>query len=68
MLDKLEVKSKKCLFVIYPKETIRYYFYHPLEKRVLFSKHAVFFKKDFLLREDNESKLKLRKFKLLILT
>ena len=34
MSDKLEAKSDKCYFVGYPKETMGYYFYHPLEQKV----------------------------------
>ena len=40
MSDKLEVKSDKCLFVGYPKETIGYQFYNTLEKRFFVSKHV----------------------------
>jgi hypothetical protein len=29
--DKLETKSEKCIFVGYPKETLGYTFYHPVE-------------------------------------
>ena len=57
--DKLEAKSDKCLFVIYPKETIGYQFYNTLEQRLLVSKHVVFLEKEFLLREDNGSKVEL---------
>jgi hypothetical protein len=31
---KLEVKSNKCKFVGYPKESIGYYFYNHIEKKV----------------------------------
>ena len=40
--DKLKAKSGKCLFVGYPKETIRYQFYNTLEQRLFVSKHVVF--------------------------
>jgi len=42
MSDKLEAKSDKCHFVGYPKETMGFYFYHPLEQKVFVLKHAVF--------------------------
>jgi len=32
----------------YPKETNRYYFYHPQEKKVFVAKHAISLKKEFL--------------------
>ena len=57
--DKLNAKFNKCLFIGYPKETIGYYFYHPLEQKVFVSKHAVFLEKEFLLKEDSGSKFEL---------
>ena len=59
MLDKLEAKSDKCLFVGYPKETMGYQFYNALEQRLFISKNAIFLEKEFLLREDNGSKVEL---------
>jgi len=59
MSDKLEAKSDKCHFVGYPKETMSFYFYHPLEQKVFVSKHAVFLEKEFLLKRDNGSKVEL---------
>ena len=59
MLDKLEVKSDRCLFVGYPMETNGYQFYNTLEQNVFVSKHVVFLEKVFLLRKDNESKSEL---------
>ena len=43
--DKLGTKSKKCLFVGYPKETRGYYFYNPSKQKVFVSKHATFLEK-----------------------
>ena len=57
--DKLEARSNKCLFVGYPKETRGYRFYNTLDQRLLVSKHVVFLEKEFLLREDSGSKVKL---------
>ena len=54
--DKLEDKSDKCLFVGYPKETIRYQFYNTLEQKFLVSMYTISLEKEFLLREDNGSK------------
>ena len=57
--DKLEAKFDKCLFVGYPKEMIGYKLYNTLEQRLLVSKHVVFLEKEFILREDNGSKVEL---------
>ena len=57
--NKLKVKSDKCLFVGYPKETMGYQFYNTSEKRLFISKHVVFLEKEFLLREDGRSKVEL---------
>ena len=59
MSDKLDDYSDKCLFVGYPKETQGYYFYHTLEQKVLVSRNIVFLEKEFLLKEDSGSKVKL---------
>ena len=56
MSDKLEVKSDKCLFVGYPKETIGYQFYNNLEQKLFVSKCTIFLEKEFILREDSGSK------------
>ena len=57
--DKLEAKSDKCFFIGYPKETIGYQLYNILEQRLFVSKHVLFLEKEFLLREDNGSKVEL---------
>ena len=57
--NKLEVKYDKCMFVGYPKETMGYQFYNSLEQRLFVSKHVVFLKKEFILREDSGSKVEL---------
>ncbi|KAJ8761673.1 hypothetical protein K2173_004449 [Erythroxylum novogranatense] len=57
--DKLDVKSNKCLFVGYPKETMGYQFYLAKEQKVFVLKHAVFLEKEFLLQEDSGSKIEL---------
>ena len=58
-INKLEAKSDKCLFVGYPKETIGYQFYNTLEQKLFLLKHVVYFEKEFILREDNRSKVEL---------
>ena len=59
MSGKLQVKSDKCLFVGYPKESIGFQFYNTLEQRLFVSKHTIFLEKEFLLREDNGNKVEL---------
>ena len=36
--DKLEPKSKKCVFIKYPKETVGYTFYHRSEGKIFVAK------------------------------
>ena len=43
----------------YPKETMGYYFYNPLEQKVFVLRNAVFLEKEFLLKEDSGSKIEL---------
>ena len=53
--DKFDSKSDKYLFLGYPKETIRYYLYHPLELKVFILRHATFLEKEL----GSESKINL---------
>ena len=46
--DKLEPKSKNCVFVGYPKETIGYTFYHRSEGKIFVAKNGTFLEKEFL--------------------
>nr|GEU40384.1 hypothetical protein [Tanacetum cinerariifolium] len=46
--DKLDSKSIKCIFVGYPKETMGFYFYYPLKKKIFVSQNAEFFKNSFM--------------------
>jgi hypothetical protein len=43
--EKLGAKLDKYKFMRYLKETIEYYLYHPVEKKVFVSKHVTFLKK-----------------------
>ncbi|GJT69871.1 retrotransposon protein, putative, ty1-copia subclass [Tanacetum coccineum] len=53
--DKLEPKSIKCIFVGYPKKTIGYSFYYPLENKVFVAWNAEFFKNSLITQETSES-------------
>ena len=58
-LDKLEPKSKKWVFIGYPKETIGYTFYHRSEGKIFVAKSGSFLEKKFLSKEVSGRKLEL---------
>jgi hypothetical protein len=43
----------------YPKEIKGYYFYYKSENKIVAARHVVFFKKEFLTRENNGSNVRL---------
>jgi hypothetical protein len=45
MSDKLTLKSDKCFFVEYPRETKGYYFYNKVEGKVSVARNGVFMEK-----------------------
>nr|GEX35146.1 hypothetical protein [Tanacetum cinerariifolium] len=49
--DKLQQRSVKCIFIGYPKETIGYYFYFPLENKIVVARYAEFFEKNLITQE-----------------
>nr|GEV11721.1 hypothetical protein [Tanacetum cinerariifolium] len=49
--DKLEPKSIKCIFIGYPKDTMGYSFYYPLENKVLVARNAEFLKNSLITQE-----------------
>ncbi|GJY34739.1 zinc finger, CCHC-type containing protein [Tanacetum coccineum] len=53
--DKLEPRSIKCIFVGYPKETMGYSFYYPLENKVLVARNAEFLKNSLITQESIRS-------------
>ncbi|GJY14198.1 retrotransposon protein, putative, ty1-copia subclass [Tanacetum coccineum] len=53
--DKLDSRSIKCIFVRYPKETMGYYFYYPLENKIFVSRNAEFFKNSFMVQQASGS-------------
>ena len=57
--DKLEPKTKKCVFIGYPKETIGYTFYHRSKGKVFVAKNGSFLEKEFLSKGVNSSKVEL---------
>ncbi|KAL0405642.1 UNVERIFIED_CONTAM: hypothetical protein Slati_3878100 [Sesamum latifolium] len=61
--DKLDSRSSLCRFIRYTKETAGYYFCHPAEQKIFFSRNAIFSEKSFpsdnprdevLIEESNE--------------
>nr|GEU63844.1 hypothetical protein [Tanacetum cinerariifolium] len=52
--DKLQQRSVKCIFIGYPKETMGYYFYFPLENKIVVAGYAKFFMKKLLSQEVSE--------------
>ena len=59
--DKLEPKSKVCLFVGYPKETRGYLFYSHIDNKVFVSTNAKFLENDYLNNYTPRSKVVLAK-------
>jgi hypothetical protein len=57
MSDKLTLKSDKCFFVGYPRETKGYYFYNKDEGKVFVARNGVFMEKEFLSKGVSESKV-----------
>nr|GEU99424.1 putative reverse transcriptase domain-containing protein [Tanacetum cinerariifolium] len=51
MLDKLQQRSIKYIFVGYPKETIGYYFYFPHENKTIVARYAEFLEKNLIIQE-----------------
>ena len=59
--DKLEPKSEKCVFIVYPKETVGYTFYHRSEGKTFVAKNGSFLEKEFLSKEVSGRKVDLDK-------
>ncbi|GKC14791.1 hypothetical protein Tco_1011573 [Tanacetum coccineum] len=57
--DKLEVRSKKCFFIGYPKESFRYLFYKPKDNVVFVAQRRVFLEREMISKEDSGSKIDL---------
>ena len=52
-LDKLQPRTTKCIFVGYPKETLGYYFYNPVENTVKVARYGEFFEKNLIAQENS---------------
>ena len=57
--DKLAPRSKKCVFIGYPKETRGYYFYNRHEGKVFVARDAVFLEQEFVSRRQSGRKFEL---------
>nr|GEW15085.1 zinc finger, CCHC-type [Tanacetum cinerariifolium] len=53
--NKVESRSIKCIFVGYPKKLMGYYFYYPLENKILFAQYDEFFKTNLIKQEASKS-------------
>ena len=53
------LKSEKCVFIGYPKETIGYTFYHRSEGKIFVAKNGSFLEKKFLSKEVSGRKVEL---------
>ena len=67
-IDKLGARFGRYIFIGYPKETKRYYFYFADEQKVFVSLRVVFLKKNFLKEGINASKVELKKVQQVELT
>jgi hypothetical protein len=57
----LRVGLNNCKFVGYLKESIGYYFYHPIEYKVFVSEYVTFLEKQFVLEMSNWREIELKK-------
>nr|GEZ26783.1 hypothetical protein [Tanacetum cinerariifolium]GEZ27043.1 hypothetical protein [Tanacetum cinerariifolium] len=57
--EKLETRSKKCLFVGYPEESFGYLFYKPKDNVVFVARRGVFLETKMIFKEDSGSKIDL---------
>ena len=55
---KLSARSEKYRFMDYPKESIRYYFYHLTQQKVFVGRHAIFLEKEFIQEGDSGRSVK----------
>jgi hypothetical protein len=60
MLDKLDPKSDKYIFIGYLRKTNGYYFYHRLDNKVFITRYGVFLEEKFLFKENSGRKVTLK--------
>jgi hypothetical protein len=63
MSDKLTLKSDKCFFVGYSRESKGYYFYNKAEGKVFVARNDVFMEKEFLSKGVSGSKVQLEEIR-----
>nr|GEY56305.1 retrotransposon protein, putative, Ty1-copia subclass [Tanacetum cinerariifolium] len=51
MLDKLQQRSVKCIFIGYPRKTMGYYFYFPPKSKIIIARYIEFFEKSLITQE-----------------
>ena len=50
-MDKLGLRSDRCLFIGYPKMSTGFQFYNPSEQKNFVSRNAIFLEEDYSLNE-----------------
>nr|GEX47897.1 hypothetical protein [Tanacetum cinerariifolium] len=60
MLDKLQQRFVKCIFVGYPKEIMGYYFYFPSENKIIVSRYVEFLENNLISQEASGRAVKLK--------
>ena len=58
--DKLALKSDKCLFMWYLKETKGYYFYNAFENKVFVARNGFFLEREHISKGTSESRVQLK--------
>ena len=59
-MSKLEIRSKVCYVIGYPKGTFGWYFYDPREQKVFVSTNAIFLEDDYIMNHKPKGRIDLR--------